>query len=318
MEKLKNIQCVVASFADVSRFNLYYVDKTIYIPAIEKTRYIFFVRPRRFGKSMFISMLSLYYDIKPHKPFEELFKGTWICDNRTEEQGKYMILYFDFSGIRQSTDDIQEAFYTYCGWEIEEFLLKYKDIISDDLSTKVRETHDLSQKLVILASGVREINQNLYVLIDEYDNFTNTLMSSGGQEKYKEITRQNGFFKDFFRKLKELSGKDNPVIIRLFMTGVSPITLDDVSSGYNIGTNLSMRPEFNNLLGFTDKDVNDMLHYYISKGEFLIEKDKAIDTLKRWYDNYMFSDTATESMFNTDGVLYLLSSAMNQTKFPAK
>ena len=113
MEKLKNIQCGVASFADVSRFNLYYVDKTIYIPAIEKTRYIFFVRPRRFGKSMFISMLSLYYDIKPHKPFEELFKGTWICVNRTEEQGTYLVLYFDFSEIRQSTDDIQKAFNTY-------------------------------------------------------------------------------------------------------------------------------------------------------------------------------------------------------------
>ena len=204
MEKIKNIPYGVASFADISSFNMYYVDKTMYIPAIEKTKYIFFVRPRRFGKSMFISMLCLYYDIKPHRPFEELFKGTWILDNPTEEQGKYMMLYFDFSEISQSDDDIQKAFNSYCNSIIRAFLTKYSEIISDDLKKQVTETNDISEKLNLLAEGLTISNHKLYILIDEYDNFTNTLLSSGGLEVYEQITRQRGFFKDFFRKLKAM------------------------------------------------------------------------------------------------------------------
>ncbi|MCL2065280.1 MAG: ATP-binding protein, partial [Candidatus Cloacimonetes bacterium] len=157
-----------------------------------------------------------------------------------------------------------------------------------------------------------------YVFIDEYDNFTNTLLSDKGNILYQQITRDTGFFKSFFRVLKGLTGGVRSGLARLFMTGVSPITLDDVSSGFNIGTNISLMPEYNALLGLTDKDVSDILDYYISAGQYLLDKEESMHLLRKWYDNYIFSDESEESVYNTDGVLYFMLFTINKNRFPKK
>ncbi|MCL2065660.1 MAG: AAA family ATPase, partial [Candidatus Cloacimonetes bacterium] len=282
MEKLKSIQYGISSFADISVNDAYYVDKTMFIPEIEKTKFNFLIRPRRFGKSMFLSMLGLYYDVWSLDSFDTLFKGTWIHEHPTEERGKYLVLYLDFSAVAQATDDLQKSFNDYCNRRIGHFFRRFKDFIPESIVNLTLETTVASEKLQIIADELYTINQKLYVFIDEYDNFTNALLSDEGAELYHQITRQSGFFKDFFRTLKNLTSGMNPALSRLFMTGVSPITLDDVSSGFNIGTNISLMPKFNNILGFTEKDVSSIFDYYISAGQYPLNKDEAMHLLRKW------------------------------------
>ncbi|MCL2065048.1 MAG: AAA family ATPase, partial [Candidatus Cloacimonetes bacterium] len=316
MERIKTIQYGISSFADISERNAYYVDKTMFIPDIARTPFNFLIRPRRFGKSMFLSMLALYYDIANKNNFDTLFKGTWIHEHQTEERGKYLVLYLDFSAVVQAEDDLQKSFNDYCNIKIRGFLKKYKDIIPEYIQELTNETNIANQKLQILAEELSGTNQKFYIFIDEYDNFTNALLSEEGAELYQKITCQNGFFKDFFRSLKSLTSGMRPTLSRLFMTGVSPITLDDVSSGFNIGTNISLMPKFNNILGFTEKDVSDIFDYYINAGQYPLNKNKAMHLLNKWYNNYIFSENKTESVYNTDGVIYFLISTINENIFP--
>ncbi|MCL2063036.1 MAG: ATP-binding protein [Candidatus Cloacimonetes bacterium] len=316
MEKIKTIQYGISSFADISENNAYYVDKTMFIPEIEKTKFNFLIRPRRFGKSMFLSMLALYYDKATQEQFNTLFKETWIHEHPTEEKGKYLILYLDFSMVIQETENIQERFESYCNAEIDAFLTKYKEFIPEQTILKVNQISSSGEKLNNIAIGLRDTNYKFYVFIDEYDNFTNTLLSDKGNILYQQITRDTGFFKSFFRVLKGLTGGVRSGLARLFMTGVSPITLDDVSSGFNIGTNISLMPEYNSLLGFTEKDVSDIFDYYISAGQYLLDKEESMHLLRKWYDNYFFSSKSKESVYNTDGVLYFLLFTINKTNYP--
>ncbi|MCL2064464.1 MAG: ATP-binding protein [Candidatus Cloacimonetes bacterium] len=316
MEKIKSILYGISSFADISGNNAYYVDKTMFIPEIEKTRFNFFIRPRRFGKSMLLSMLGLYYDIHSKEKFDTLFKETWIHEHHTEERGKYLILYLDFSAVAQATDDLQKSFNNYCNIEIWAFMRRNKEYIHENIVEMVNKENAISDKLNILVHGIRESNQKFYIFIDEYDNFTNALLSEEGAELYHQITSQNGFFKDFFRTLKTLTSGMNPALSRLFMTGVSPITLDDVSSGFNIGTNISLIPEYNTLLGFTENDVSEIFDYYIKAGQYPLNKSEAMHLLRKWYDNYLFSSKSEKSVYNTDGVLYFMTLTINRTYYP--
>ncbi|MCL2065783.1 MAG: ATP-binding protein [Candidatus Cloacimonetes bacterium] len=315
MEKIKTIQYGISSFADISGRNAYYVDKTMFIPEIEKTPFNFLIRPRRFGKSMFLTMLALYYDIANKNNFDTFFKETWIHEHPTEEIGKYLILYLDFSMVIQETENIQERFESYCNAEIDAFLTKYKEFIPEQTILKVNQISSSGEKLNNIAIGLRDTIYKFYVFIDEYDNFTNTLLSDKGNILYQQITRDTGFFKSFFRVLKGLTGGVRSGLARLFMTGVSPITLDDVSSGFNIGTNISLMPEYNTLLGFTEKDVNDIFDYYITAGQYPLNKDEAMHLLRKWYDNYLFSEGCQESVYNTDGVLYFMLHTINKNIF---
>ena len=312
----KNILYGISSFADVSLDNAYYVDKTIYVPELEKIRFSFFIRPRRFGKSMLLSMLGLYYGLEFKDKFETLFKDTWILNNSTNERGKYLVLYLDFSAVPQAVDDLQVSFYEYCKLEIWAFMQNYKHYLSDEIIELVNNAHGPGEKLNALAHGIKNSGQKLYIFIDEYDNFTNSLLSNEGTIIYEQLTRQNGFFKDFFRTLKHLTSGTNSALSRLFMTGVSPITLDDVSSGFNIGTNISMMGNFNSLVGFTEQDVSDMFDYYISIGKLNLPKTETMNILRKWYDNYRFAYNSKEGVYNTDGVLYFLQLSIANQEVP--
>ncbi|HPM03342.1 MAG TPA: AAA family ATPase, partial [Candidatus Cloacimonadota bacterium] len=316
MEMIKRIPYGKSDFETVNKQNDYYVDKTMFIPLIEETPFIFLIRPRRFGKSLLLSTLQAYYDISYKPKFEEMYHDTWIQENPTAERGKYLTLYFNFSAILKDKDKVQDDFNNYCLIEINTFTRKYKDYIPQNVSDLMNQTDLAHEKLHILASGLREHDYKIYLFIDEYDNFTNTLLTDFGEGEYKRITRQAGYFKQFFTNLKLLTSGTGSGLARMFITGVSPITMDDVTSGFNLGDNISTDITFNELLGFTEKDVSDILDYYISVGELKIDKTEAMDIIKKWYDHYIFSAEASKSVHNPDATLYFVNKAIRAKKIP--
>jgi len=290
----------------------------MFIPLIEATPFVFLIRPRRFGKSLFLSTLQAYYDIKYKDRFEALYRDTWILSNPTDERGKYLALYFNFSAVLKDKDKVQDDFNNYCNIEIETFLDKYKEYIPEQIIQKVNCQETAHEKLHILASKLREHDCKIYLFIDEYDNFTNTLLTDFGEGEYKRITRQAGYFKQFFTNLKLLTSGTGSGLARLFITGVSPVTMDDVTSGFNLGDNISISPAFNNILGFTDSDVHEILDYYISVGELKLDKEKALQTMRKWYNNYQFSEECENPVYNTDAVLYFVKEAIRDRKIPSQ
>ena len=316
MSEKKTIQYGISNFAKVSELNAYYVDKTIYIPDIDAGNYLFLLRPRRFGKSLFISMLSMYYDIKLENEFDTLFKGTWIHANPTKHKNKYFVLRFDFSKINKEEGDIKDAFKDYCNGIVADFMDYYKDYLPEDKAEKVLQSSYITDKIQNIARCMRAIKKNLIIFIDEYDNFTNTLLSNRGAELYQEITRANSFFNNFFRILKGITGDDYPALSKILITGITPVTMDDLTSAFNIGLNISLYSSNNSMLGFTEKDVSDMYDYFIDES-YSINKDEAMNLMKTWYDNYRFTYEIKDTVYNTDGVLYFIESIVKDKKIPS-
>ncbi len=316
MNKIKRIPYGVSDFEVVSRPDEYYVDKTMFIPELERTKFVFLIRPRRFGKSLFLSTLQSYYDIKKAERFEEFYKDTWILQNPTEERAKYMVMYFNFSAILKEKDKVQNDFNNYCLKVINAFVRNYSQYLPQTLPELLEKDNTAHEKLHTIGVELTNSEYKLYLFIDEYDNFTNTLLTDFGEGEYKKITRQAGYFKQFFTNLKLLTSGSGSGLARLFITGVSPVTMDDVTSGFNIGDNISTDLAFNELLGFTEKEVSDILDYYISVGELNIDKVVAMTIIKKWYDNYTFSTETTESVHNSDAILYFVNKAIRSKKIP--
>ena len=305
MEKLKRIPYGVSNFVDIIQRNLYYVDKTMYIPKLEdEPDSLFFIRPRRFGKSLFLSMLSSYYDINQKDKFQELFGNLWIGSHPTEEQGHYQVLLLDFSKIGGDINSLQEDFNDYCCIRLNDFIERYKDYYSEEFVKEVKETSIAKNKLNLIDAEAKNRNNPLYLIIDEYDNFTNVVLNEHGEKVYWALTHASGFYRDIFKVFKGMFS-------RIFMTGVSPVTLDDLTSGYNIGWHISTKPAFNQMLGFSEEDVREMFKCYKENGGIRPDCDveAVIEEMKPWYDNYCFAKSAlnTQSrVFNCDMVLYYL------------
>ncbi|SLM27879.1 conserved hypothetical protein [Desulfamplus magnetovallimortis] len=311
METIKKIPYGAGDFESVQLENDYYVDKTTYIPQLEMNRFIFLIRPRRFGKTLFLSMLHTYYDIKKRDNFEKFFHNTWILNNPTPERGQYMILYFNFSVITKDKANVQNDFNHYCADTIDHFVYTYKDFLPPILTEQVSKKHTAHEKLHHLSRGLKESDTKIYLLIDEYDNFANSLLSEYGPSEYKKLTRTTGYFKQFFTNLKDMASGSASGLARMFITGVSPVTMDDVTSGFNIGNNISLDDAFNELLGFTKKDVIAIIDYYASCGIFNLDRENILEIMEKWYGNYQFSKNSNEKMFNTDAVLYFINKSFN-------
>ena len=316
MNKIKRIPYGKSDFETVNKQNDYYVDKTMFIPEIEKTPFVFLIRPRRFGKSLFLSTLHAYYDIQYKDRFEELFRDTWILQNPTEERGKYLVMYFNFSAILKEKDKVQDDFNKYCLKVIDHFTRIYAEYLPADLIYLIKKDNTAHEKLHTIATELTNSKYKIFLFIDEYDNFTNTLLTDFGEGEYKQITRQAGYFKQFFTNLKMLTSGTGSGLARMFITGVSPVTMDDVTSGFNIGNNISVDLRFNSVLGFTDKDVHDILDYYISVEELKVDKNEALTVIKKWYNNYVFSAESTESVSNTDAILYFVYKSISAQRIP--
>ena len=314
-QNVKELPYGVQDFVTIVEQNIYYVDKTMYIPELEKeARNLFFIRPRRFGKSVFLGMLHAYYDCRTKDKFEDWFGNLWIGKHPTPLQGKYQILHLDFSQVGGDIEELEKKFNFYLGVELDAFVRYYREFYSEELYQKVNATEDATGKLALIQSEARERRYPLYLIIDEYDNFTNTVLNEQGEKVYWAMTHAEGFYRDIFKKFKGS-------FERIFITGVSPVTLDDVTSGFNIGWHISTKEEFNQMLGFSTEDVYDMFNYYKSKGEIPADRDidEIVNEMKPWYDNYCFSKNAlnTQSrVFNCDMVIYYLRNYLRRGEGP--
>ena len=313
---VKELPYGVSDFLTVVNDNLYFVDKSMYIPQLEREgRNLFFIRPRRFGKSIFVSMLHAYYDCKTTpEQFQKWFGNLWIGERPTALQGKFMVLHLDFSQVGGTIDSMQENFNVYCGAKFDYFVDYYNDIYSEEFIASVHNAKDANAKLTLINLETERRKLSLYLIIDEYDNFTNTILNEKGEAVYHAITHANGFYRDVFKKFK---GN----FARIFMTGVSPVTLDDVTSGFNIGWHISTKKAFNQMLGFSEEDVRYLIKYLKQEGELPqgCDTEQMIKEMKPWYDNYCFSESAltTQSrVFNCDMVLYYLKHWENEGEAP--
>ena len=308
-QQVKLVPYGVADFATVIEQNLYYVDKTMFIPELEKQpRNLFFIRPRRFGKSIFLSMLYSYYDCTQSHKFQSLFGNLWIGQHPTPLQGKYQVLFLDFSQITGNIDKLEMKFNSYLSINLDAFVRQYSEYYQAEME-EILAQEDFEEKMELIFKAAKAHQYHLYLIIDEYDNFTNVILNERGENVYHAITHADGFYRDVFKKFK---GNFE----RIFMMGVSPVTLDDVTSGFNIGWNISIKPEFDEMLGFSTTDVVEMFTYYKEHGSIPVDSDidAIVNDMKPWYDNYCFAEEALKKktrMFNCDMVLYYLSNYMD-------
>lgn len=308
-QQVKLVPYGVADFATVIEQNLYYVDKTMFIPELEKQpRNLFFIRPRRFGKSIFLSMLYSYYDCTQSHKFQSLFGNLWIGQHPTPLQGKYQVLFLDFSQITGNIDKLETKFNSYLSINLDAFVRQYSEYYQAEME-EILAQEDFEEKMELIFKAAKAHQYHLYLIIDEYDNFTNVILNERGEKIYHAITHADGFYRDVFKKFK---GNFE----RIFMMGVSPVTLDDVTSGFNIGWNISIKPEFDEMLGFSTTDVVEMFTYYKKHGSIPADSDidAIVNDMKPWYDNYCFAKQALKKktrMFNCDMVLYYLRNYMD-------
>lgn len=313
MGKIKRLPTGISQFRRISDDNLYYVDKTMYLPKMEQVSdFLFFIRPRRFGKSLFLSMVADYYDCENPKDIDDEFQGTWIAEHPLETKGKFQVLSLDFSQVAGCADNLQDAFHVYLGIKIDAFLRKYGKYYSQKAIEAAHNAPTAGGKIAAFVGEAKEKGYQLYLIIDEYDNFTNVVLNEQGHDVYHEMTHGSGFYRDVFKTFK-------PNFTRILFMGVSPITLDDLTSGFNIATNISIDSWFNDLLGFSETDVRKMISYYQDAGMIKKTADEVIAEMKPWYDNYCFAEDSfgvEPSMYNSNMVIYYMSLLIRTGRSP--
>lgn len=305
--KRKRIPYGMMNFIDVREDNCYYVDKTHYIPLIENAnKYFFYIRPRRFGKSLTISMLRHYYNILEADKFEKWYGDLYIGKHPTPERNSYLIIYLNFAVVNAELKSYRESLDAHCNTEFNFFCDVYAQYLPEGIKEEMNKKKGAVEQLDYLYKECVKTNQQIYLFIDEYDHFTNKILSEPScLEDYKSETHGTGYLRSFFDTVK--AGTDS-TIKRCFVTGVSPVTMDDLTSGFNIGTNYSLSPEFNEMTGFNEEEVRAMLDYYATTCEFHHSTDELIEAMKPWYDNYCFSEQSygNTTMYNSNMVLYFV------------
>ncbi len=315
MEKtniIRRLPVGITNFKVLRNNHKYYVDKTMYLQKMEETSdFLFLIRPRRFGKSLFLSMVADYYDCE-NQELDQEFEGTWIGEHPLDNKGKFQVLQYDFSQVLSNIDNLEYDFNSYCNIQLNGFINKYGKYYSEDTIQQVKEAKLPGQKINIIAFEARQRGYHLYLIIDEYDNFTNIVLNERGNDVYQQMTHSDGFYRNVFKIFK-------PNFEKILFMGVSPITLDDLTSGFNISTNISLHPQFDMLLGFSETDVREMIRYYQQVGEIKGDEDAIIADMKPWYDNYCFAEECYDvdpRMFNSNMVLYYMNSLITTGHAP--
>ena len=306
MKTPKKISYGHCNFERIRKENYVYVDKTRFIEMIENeaNSYHFLIRPRKFGKSLFLSTLRHYYDICYADKFDELFGDLYIGKNPTPKRNSLFVLEFSFSGLDTSSREKFEVSFTGAiRGSIQSFLIEHRFIISNyEELTKIAWNIDNVRDCIEFAFNlINSFGRKAYIIIDEYDHFANDLIAQGTNlsiQHYKELIWANGVVRDFYETLKDNTKK---VIDTIFITGITPIMLDDVTSGFNISNNLSNDLRYNEILGFTEDEV-----------EFLIDEcgiDRAKITVDRkfLYNGYQFHQNAGNKLYNPSMMLYFLN-----------
>jgi len=295
------------NFEDIRLDNYYYVDKTSFIPLIERSdRYFFFIRPRRFGKSLTLNMLQHYYDVRTRDKFDALFGDLYIGKHPTDDRNSYLVLYLNFSGINGELHNYRSGLDAHCNTCFNYFCDIYAEYLPQGIREKLDKKEGAVEQLDVLYHECERAGQKIYLFIDEYDHFTNAILSDADSlRRYTEETHKEGYLRAFFNKVKAGTYSS---IKRCFITGVSPVTMDDLSSGFNIGTNYSLSSKFNQMMGFTEAEVREMLAYYSTKISFNHTIDELIGLMKPWYDSYCFAQECygETTLYNSNMVLYFV------------
>ena len=305
------------NFAVIRRDDYYYVDKTSFIPLIERSdRFFFFIRPRRFGKSLTVNMLQHYYDVNAKDKFDALFGDLYIGKHPTKDRNSYLVLKLNFSLVSAELHNYRKGLDDHCSIVFDYFCDVYADYLPEGIKEKMQAKDGAVNQLEYLYMECAKVNRKIYLFIDEYDHFTNTILSDADSlNRYTDETHKTGYLRAFFNTVK--SGTDSS-IERCFITGVSPVTMDDLTSGFNIGTNYSLSSEFNEMMGFTEDEVRQMLAYYSTTCHFNHSIDEIIEIMKPWYDNYCFAPESydTTTMYNSNMVLYFVKNYVLYGKVP--
>lgn len=312
----------ISDFGRVRRQGYAYVDKTPYLSALEDPQrgrsFSVFLRPRRTGKSLLLSMLGHYYD-RLHAPhFDALFAGLAVAQAPTPGRSQYLILRLEFTqiatnrGVEQIRKDFTENLLT----TLRGFIDRYEGLLPQLAAVRADLEQDLEPAVLVkrLLYPIAASGERLYVVIDEYDNFTNDLIARGEHQVYRDILHASGFVREFYKALKE--GTAIGAVERIFMTGVSPGTLDDLTSGFNITRNLSLDPDFAALCGFDEAEVAGLLDQVLRSGPYTLDRDRVMRDLRRYYDGYCFARRSPNGLYNPDMVLYFLSGLRPPDQYP--
>ena len=298
--------------------NYLYVDKTHFIHKVEKIKYLLHLRPRRFGKSLFVDMIDNYYDINSANKFDELFSGLHIHQNPTRNRNNYYVLRFNFSGIQNTEmENLEQGFLRRVKTDAENFINRYK------LNIKLNNVDSPASVLDSLLLGFMALNleHKIYVMIDEYDHFTNSVLSGDG-EAFLAVLRRGGYVRSFYEVIKDKAGTG--VIERFFITGVMSVTLDSMSSGFNIATNITTHRDFADLMGFTADEVNNILTLPFTDGNEIPkaidltsnEQEDVFEILRENYNGYLFSEDSTSKVFNSTLIMYFLQRYLPDKSVP--
>lgn len=303
----KRIPYGMMNFKAVIEDDCYYVDKTPFVEKIERAnKFFFYLRPRRFGKSLTLSMLEHYYDINRANIFDKLFGHLYIGQHPTPEHNKYLVIKLNFAIVNAELNDYKKGLDDHCRIAFNFFCDVYAQYLPKGIKEGMNQLEGAVKQLNFLCRECEKTNAKVFLFIDEYDHFTNKILAEPNcLDKYRKETHGEGYLRTFFDTIK--AGTDS-TIARVFVTGVSPVTLDDLTSGFNIGTNYTLSAQFNELTGFTEKEVRDMLEYYSTQYKFNHTIDELITIMKPWYDNYCFAIKryGKTTMYNSVMVLNFL------------
>ena len=298
----------ISNYEELIRDGYYYVDKTMYIEKLENLpeKRIMFLRPRKFGKTLFTSTLENYYDIKKANEFERLFGNTYIGKHPTELKNSYYILKFNFSGIDTTNEETtMKGFKREVASSIKSFVDKYEL----DFYVNIGEEAEGILDNLIKAFGIQKSEEKLYVIIDEYDHFANELLSFNTNQ-FKTLVSKNGKVRKWYEILKK--GTES-VVDRIFITGVAPITLDSLTSGFNISSDITRNRLFNEMMGFTKEELIQMMECI---GIDKKEQEELLPIMKENYDGYTFSTKGLEKMYNSNMCLYFLKDYIQFGEIP--
>ena len=308
----------ISNFEKIKLEKFTYVDRTSRIPLTEDVgQYLLFLRPRRFGKSLWLTTLRNYYDIAKADQFEQLFQGTWIYDNPTPLHNKYFVMEWDFSCVDCSDKNVKQHLFQHINDCIEGFASYYKDRLPGKIQIDAKQA---MSSFYSLLSVISQTGNQLYLFIDEYDNFANEMIANKQNKEYFSMTGLGGFMKTLFKQLK--SATKGKGLDRMYLTGVTPILLSDVTSGDNIRTDIHMLPDFSDLCGFTESEVKDLICIFADSLEtnpryrrvdistiFPSGKqdwmNDIINLMKNLYDGYIFSPFTDSRIYNPTLVMYL-------------
>ena len=303
-----------ADFRAIRQEGRLYVDKTRFLRPLENERFVFLIRPRRFGKSCWLSLLENYYDRSWAGEFEQVFGGTDIGREPTKNRHSFVVLRFDFSVVHDAPETLEREFDDYCGKVIRRSMERHPDLFPQREAQRILAAPSAPSKLNALFNYASRRDVRLFALVDEYDSFANAMLAHGifGHE---QLAAGGGFYHGFFAALKSGAGRSGG-LERVFITGGTPLALDDAVGAFNIGTHISSAPEFNALLGFTEAEVRALVQTCRKSGALSLDEDVALDAMRERHGGYRFAERAEETVYNTNMVLRFLAAAMPNKPLP--